>query len=67
MNIKYNLPYSSTYLKALSINPPLHPWFPTSPEQSTNYYSLNSTKFPVLMKCIPSKAPVVENAQQDPH
>jgi hypothetical protein len=53
-------------VKAESISPPLHPSFPLW-EQSTNDYSENSYKVPVLMAFNPSKAPTVEKAQHDPH
>ena len=35
--------------------------------QSTNAYSENSVIIPVLMAFAPSKAPIAENAQHDPH
>lgn len=36
-------------------------------EQSTKFCSLRERKTPVLILFCPSKAPVEENAQQDPH
>jgi len=36
-------------------------------EQSTKAYSENSSNYPVLIACKPSKAPTVEKAQHDPH
>ena len=38
-----------------------------SHEQSTRFCSLRETRFPVALKCCPSREPVAENAQQDPH
>jgi len=52
---------------AHDISPPLQPSFPYDYEQSTNYYSENDDKFPVLINANPSNDPVVENAQHDPH
>ena len=36
-------------------------------EQSTKFCSESETNFPVALKCCPSKDPVVENAQHEPH
>jgi hypothetical protein len=47
------------------MRPPLHPWLVH--EQSTRFYSESETRFPVATKCAPSKAPVAENDQHDPH
>ena len=44
-----SIPSASTYLKALSIKPPLQPLFPYEVEQSTNYYSEKDNNYPVLM------------------
>lgn len=43
----------------------MHPLFWV--EQSTNYYSENESNLPVAKKWAPSKDPVVENAQHEPH
>ena len=57
----------SRQLKALSIRPPLHPWFPYDPEQSTSCCSENEvSEFPASLQA-PSTEPVVEKAQHDPH
>lgn len=66
-SLSNKIPLALTYLKALSINPPLHPWFPYNLEQSTNYYSEYDSKVPYLILWSPSNDPVVENAQHDPH
>jgi len=56
-----------TYLKAFCINPPLHPWFPYDPEQSTNCYSDKLVNpFPPMANN-DSTAPTAEKAQHDPH
>lgn len=61
------IPLAITYLKALSINPPLHPMFPSLYEQSTNCYSEKSpSPFPKMAEQA-SNDPVVEKAQHDPH
>jgi len=59
---------TKAYSKAWSINPPKHPMFPWSNEQSTNYYSDKDGKstFPNKNYAL-SIDPVAENAQQDPH
>ena len=49
------------------MSPPLHPQFPYEPEQSTNYYSENDNKLPLCILFKPSKDPVAEKAQHDPH
>jgi hypothetical protein len=55
-------------LKALSIKPPSHPWFPYEVEQSTNCCSEKLNKFfPLNKKLAPSNEPVVEKAQHEPH
>ena len=50
----------------LSINPPLHPMLPFL-EQEMSSSSLREMSLPVLMALTPSTAPVVENAQHEPH
>jgi len=62
-----SIPYDSVYYNAQNGQPPLQPSFPYEPEQSTNYYSENDNKVPLVMKWRPSKVPVVENAQHEPH
>lgn len=52
--------------KAESINPPLHPAFPPSLEQSTSYYSEKRPSSPPLMAFKDSRDPIAEKAQQDP-
>ena len=54
------------YWKASSIRPPLQPWLPSAPEQSTSCCSDRDNSWPVLMKVIPSTEPVVEKDQQEP-
>merc|ERR1719481_1248583 len=49
------------------MSPPLQPSLPYSLLQSTKFCSLRLTSSPVFLKCIASRAPVVENDQQDPH
>jgi len=61
------IPESLTYLKAASISPPLQPKLPYDFEQSTNCCSERETSFPVAIAFIPSKDPVDEKAQHDPH
>jgi hypothetical protein len=61
------MPALITYLKALSIRPPKQPKLPSSFEQSTNYYSEKETKLPEFIALIPSREPVEEKAQHDPH
>jgi hypothetical protein len=62
------IPFYSTYLKALSISPPLHPILPKDDEQSTNYYSEKDGRGDTpLTPARPSRPPVVEKAQHDPH
>jgi len=51
-------------VKALSINPPLHPLSIVS--QSTSYYSAKFIKSPLDIKYAPSIAATAEKAQQDP-
>ena len=53
----------SSYLKPLSINPPLQPSFPNFLEQSTSCCSERDTNLPVAMAQAPSNAPVVLKAQ----
>ena len=50
------------------VTPPshLHP-ISFSLSQSTSSCSESETSLPVRMALMPSRAPVVENAQQDPH
>jgi hypothetical protein len=55
------------YQKAWSIKPPLHPWFLYELEQSTSCCSENELNFEVALKWAPSRDPVVEKAQHDPH
>ena len=40
---------------------------PNLVEQSTRFCSESDTSFPVFLKCCPSREPVAEKAQQDPH
>ena len=40
---------------------------PSGLEQSMRFFSDSETSFPVLLKCWPSREPVVEKAQQEPH
>merc|ERR1719158_2559477 len=47
------------------MRPPLQPEFCL--EQSTNCCSLRDSKLPVAISHCPSKPPVEEKAQQDPH
>jgi len=54
-------------LKALSIKPPIHPWFPKEWEQETSYYSENSARVPVVIAALDSVEATVEKAQHDPH
>jgi len=49
------------------MRPPLHPALPPFLEQSTSYYSANSTRVEVLIYQAPSKAATEEKAQQEPH
>ena len=56
-----------TYWKAASMRPPLQPWFPSGFEQSTKFCSERSGSAPNLIFIWPSRAPVDENAQHDPH
>jgi hypothetical protein len=51
-----------TYLKQLSIKPPLHPLFPYFYEQSTNYYSEKSPKPVPKIASRDSRDPVDEKA-----
>jgi len=62
-----SIPSFAVYSKAQNGQPPSHPWFPYFYEQSTNCCSEKDNKFPFLMKLIPSKVPVVEKAQHEPH
>ncbi len=61
------IPLSWMYLKEFDINPPLHPWFPYELEQSTSCCSEKLWRSPHPSLLNPSKAPVVEKAQHDPH
>jgi hypothetical protein len=61
------MPLDSIHLKAESIRPPLQPWLPAEPEQSTSSCSDSDGSVPVAMNVAPSSAPVVENAQHEPH
>jgi len=47
------------------MSPPPHPLHVVSHE--TNSYSDKESKFLLVMNYYPSKLPVVENAQHDPH
>ena len=40
---------------------------PSFPEQSMRFFSESETSFPVFLKFCPSRAPVAENDQHDPH
>ena len=60
------IPLAITYFKALYGHPPLHPWFPYSPEQSTNCCSESLTLVPFILYA-DSMTPVVEKAQHEPH
>lgn len=51
-------------MKALSINPPLHPSSKVS--QSTNYYSDSEINELCLIAFCPSKQAEAEKAQQEP-
>lgn len=55
------------YWKASSIRPPLQPWLPSAPEQSTSCCSDSDGRVPVLRNEMPSTEPVVEKAQHEPH
>lgn len=62
----WTIPLALTYLKALSMRPPLQAWLPKLPEQSTSCCSEKLSRFPLAL-LRPSRAPVAENAQHDPH
>lgn len=57
---------SMTYWKARLMNPPLQPWLPYFEEQSTRFWGLRSTNFPVFLANWPSRAPAALKAQQAP-
>merc|ERR1719182_983477 len=49
------------------MRPPLQPWLPKEPAQSTNCCSERDTSLPEDRKLAPSREPVVEKAQHEPH
>ena len=55
------------YWNAWSIRPPLQPWLPSAPEQSTSCCSDSDGSLLVAMNMAPSTEPVVEKAQHEPH
>lgn len=59
-------PLSMMYWNASVMNPPAHPLFPYIPEQSTRFWALRDTKFPVFSFTCASRAPTALKAQQDP-
>lgn len=59
------IPWSLMYFNAASLDPPLQPWFPYEPEQSTNCCSDKSTVF-FCNKAHDSHEATAANAQQDP-
>jgi len=62
-----SIPLAAVYSKAQNGQPPSQPSFPYCCEQSTNCYSENDNKLLLVMKFNPSKVPVVENDQHEPH
>jgi len=60
------IPWSFMYPNAWTLAPPLQPWLPYAPAQSTNCCSDRSTVF-LLNKAHDSHEATAANAQHDPH